>query len=93
MVGKFFRRFRCARNRSNLMNEYSEKELAMLRAVGVSDAVLNGLTPNRVYDLAVQKAFVNNLSGPAVESLRRCYIHLSAGCYRCTPEFENLIQL
>lgn len=77
----------------------SEKELAMLETI---DAKLcsyihyhiNHVGPVAVLRIFVEHAFTFNLTGPAVESLRRVYKAVTVdGMCRNTPEYEALIQL
>jgi hypothetical protein len=48
---------------------------------------------SNVYNYAVQQCFIRELSGPAVDNLRRAYIHIfEAGGWRDTPEFDELFE-
>lgn len=80
-------------------NAYSEKELALIKALSPHwyKLVTEGTdvpAPN-IYRILIEDAFVNNATGPAVESLRRIGKNLLRECtmYRCTKEFDDLIEL
>lgn len=74
-------------------NICSDKELELFRAFGYDDKV-NDIPVVDLYRLCVQKAFLLDLRGPHVNSLRECYkAILSCSPYRMTPEFDELIQL
>ena len=46
-----------------------------------------------LYKMAGEKAFLEKMDGPEVESVRRCLIALSKGtCYRGTQEWDDMIQ-
>jgi hypothetical protein len=72
--------------------EYSEAEIALFRALG-QEADFSDMNPLMLYNTHAILAFVNNKQGYAVDSLRRCLQHLSAGKPRLTPEFDHLIRL
>ena len=73
--------------------DYSDKEIELFTFFGIADLV-NCSMPVCLYRMCVEKAFVNELSGPYVDSLRRCYKALTERtCFRGTPEWDNLIQL
>lgn len=80
-------------------NSYSDKEFAMIQAISPHWAELISETrvdfcPPTVLDIVAREAFLENKTGPAVESLRRCLKAFHAGkIYRMTPEFDELIQL
>jgi hypothetical protein len=80
-----------------LIDELSEKEKQMFILLGWEYLFLANLEVSALYNLAVQKCFLQKDCGPAEESLRRCVIALSnAGKshpYRCTKEFDDLIIL
>lgn len=80
-------------------NAYSEKELALIKALSPHwyNLVMEGTdipAPN-IYRILIEDAFVNDKTGPAVESLRRIGKSLLQECkiYRCTKEFDDLIRL
>jgi hypothetical protein len=51
-------------------------------------------SPPVVLDILAREAFIKNMKGPAVDSLRRCLKALDAGkIYRKTVEYDNLIEL
>lgn len=76
--------------------DYSEKEIKLLLFFGLEkllDERDGFITPPTLYRMAVEKAFIDNLQGPEVESLRRCYKALiKSEIYRGTFEWDNLIQ-
>lgn len=73
----------------------SEKELAMFKALGMDWVEETAYrVANRLYRDAAMECFIENKTGPAVESLRRCLIALVSGdVERETEEWDNLIQL
>lgn len=75
--------------------DYSEKEIEMFNALGLSDKIkFFAENPVQLYNLAVERCFVNNLTGVNVESLRRCVIALNkCKVYRGTQEWDDLIEL
>lgn len=75
--------------------DYSEKEIEMFNALGLSDKIkFFAENPVQLYHLAVERCFVNNLTGVAVDSLRRCIIALNqCKVYRGTQEWDDLIEL
>jgi hypothetical protein len=78
---------------NNLKDQLSKKETKMFQELGFQKLfVLDDVIT--LYRLSVEKAFCENSTGPAVESLRRCYTALrDCSINRMTPEWENLIQL
>jgi len=79
-------------------SEYSEKEFQMFVNIGYKiddlEFLMRMLTANAIYNNAARKCFVENLTGPAVESLRRCLIAWDDDYInRCTPEWDSMITL
>lgn len=76
---------------------FSEKEVEMFIALGFGDKIklFVGEDDHMImYKLAVEKCFLENKSGVAVDSLRRCVIALKSGTvYRLTQEWDDLIEL
>ena len=75
-----------------MISEYSEKEWLLIDHFGFR-TVSEHAFPPMIYSMMAIKAFTSNEQSPYVDSLRRCLLHLEAGKYRMTPEFENLIQV
>lgn len=75
--------------------DYSEKEIEMFISLGLGDKIkFFAENPVQMYNLAVERCFVNNLTGVNVESLRRCVIALNkCKVYRGTQEWDDLIEL
>jgi len=76
--------------------EYSEKELAMFETLGFTRGHIQSCSPVLVYMFAADKCFTDNISGPAVESLRRCkraWNDNKGLGFRMTPEWDALINL
>jgi hypothetical protein len=72
---------------------YSDAEMAMFKALGVEGWPLN-LTVNDLYPAIIQKVWMERMTGPAVESLRRCVdAFQNETPKRLTPEFDALVQL
>lgn len=79
---------------SDLLKELSNKEIQMFKMLGLERLLSKLDDPVTLYRLAVENTFCNNLQGPAVDSLRRCYTAIrKCSVYRCTPEWEALIKL
>lgn len=73
---------------------YSQLELGMFDSLGVAHIALSRLTAPEVYRLAGEKAFIEGLQGPAVDSLRRCISEIYHGHFmRLTPEWDAMIRL
>lgn len=77
------------------MKQYSDKELKMIEFFGYGNiAQEQGVTAIVLYRMMVEKAFAENLHGPAVESLRRCFNAFEQHTlYRMTPEWDAMIDL
>lgn len=81
------------------MSNLSDAETKLFHALGASLWVelvegTKGTTPipaPRAYSMIAVEVFIKNLSGPAVEALRRALIHFDKGGFRGTPEFDRLI--
>lgn len=74
------------------MSKYSEAELKMFAAL---DCVIqDDWSVSRMYLGAVSHCFINDLSGPAVDALRRGFITFgNTTVFRNTPEWDNLIRI
>ncbi len=74
-------------------NQYSEKELQLLRFFDFEKHI-NNLLPHVIYNMIAHECFIFNDSGPAVDSIRRC-IQALDNCHphRMTKEFDDLIYL
>lgn len=78
------------------MNKYSQKEFEMIKAIHPEySKYLDNHPIFVVYRMTAEYAFVNNLQGKAVDSLRRCLkeMYKVDAIYRNTPEWDNLIEL
>lgn len=76
----------------------TDKEMEMVSAIDVKYKTLAETKyfkqdPVGLLSLVGMECFTNNLSGKAVDSLRRCIKHIKDGKYRYTDEYENLIDL
>jgi hypothetical protein len=72
---------------------YSDKEKKMFELLGVKE-MMNHLEPTSLYRVAIEEAFLENKTGPAVDSLRRCAKAFSNHKpFRMTEEFDALIIL
>ncbi len=69
----------------------SPNEIKMFTDLGMKDLIYAPISILGLYAIAVERAFVENRTGPAVEALRRAMIHMRAGKFRGNEEFENLI--
>lgn len=77
--------------------EFSEKELEMIRLISPHWSKLIGemyFNEPTVLEVLGKECFVENKTGSAVDSLRRCLKALSMSKpYRLTKEYDELIQL
>jgi hypothetical protein len=80
-------------------NNYSDKEFAMIQAISphwarlITESKVD-FCPPTVLEIVAKEAFIEDMKGPAVDSLRRCLKAFNKGkVYRMTPEFDDLIQL
>lgn len=73
--------------------KYSEKEIKLFNSLGYND-LLAHIEPYVLYRMAVEKVFLDNLSGPNIEALRRAAksMLVDGKPYRFTPEFEKCIE-
>lgn len=73
--------------------EYSEKEHQLIDHFGF-DEISEKINPIAMYRMMAEKAFMEELTGPAVDSLRRCLIaYHKCTVYRMTKEWDDFIQL
>jgi hypothetical protein len=76
-------------------NEYSDAEKKMFVELGYDKSLFDYIDPVGLYRMAVTKCFLNNLSGPAVEALRRggnAVLEYRPRVYRMTAEFDKLVE-
>jgi hypothetical protein len=75
------------------MNRYSLQEIKLFTALGFDYLIeVTSIEPPTLYRMAAEQAFLNNVSGPAIEALRRGLTAITkCQYYRMTPEFEALI--
>jgi hypothetical protein len=78
-----------------MRRDFSSKEIEMFIALGMETELdfKVKIRPFQLYQFAVNKVFVENLAGEAVESLRRTFKALGEGIPRFAEEFDNLIEL
>jgi predicted RNase H-like nuclease len=70
----------------------SEKELKLFKHFEVMDMLGCSISIPSIYRVIAEEAFVKNLKGPEVESIRRCLKALYKGdIRRMTPEWDALI--
>ena len=75
------------------MTTYSDKETEMFKALGL-EYLLANLEPSPLYRIAIEEAFMKDLKGKAVESLRRTgKAFADSTVFRRTKEFDALIEL
>jgi hypothetical protein len=76
-------------------NEYSQKEIDLFKYFGYDDlASCRSITVPVIYSMMVEKAFLCDMHGKPVESLRRCQKALnSRSVYRLTPEWDAMIEM
>lgn len=72
----------------------SDKELLMFVYFGIQLGMIRYLSISDMYQIMVNDAFMKNMEGPAVESLRRCFSAFrNCTTFRETPEFDDLIRM
>lgn len=77
-----------------MIEKFSGAEKQMFTALGFDpDVELVLISPMQLYNAAAIKCFLENRTGAAVESLRRCLNFLETGGMRRTPDFDELIKL
>jgi hypothetical protein len=77
-----------------MITDYSEKELLMLRSLGISNMLFEKLSILDTYKAAIEHVFLYKKTGAAVDSLRRCWQAICICSFpRNTEEFDKLIQL
>lgn len=71
--------------------EYSQEELRLFEHFGYLDLATSMMAP-ALYRICVEKAFLDNIQGPAVDALRRGAKAIN-DCtpYRMTREFNALV--
>lgn len=73
---------------------YSMKEAKLMEAFSMKHLCDIIDVPPSLFRICVEQAFINNMQGEAVESLRRIYkACINCNPYRLTPEFEALIEV
>lgn len=73
------------------MQKYSKAEMQLAEYFGYSD-LLPTIEPIVLYRIMMEKAFIKNMSGTAVESLRRCMNAFTNNSpNRLTHEWDELI--
>jgi len=76
----------------NRGTDYSEKEIKLIETFGYGD--LLSVNAPSLYRMMAEKAFIADMKGPHVESLRRCMKAIQeCKIYRLTKEWDDLIQM
>jgi len=77
-----------------MIRDYSKRERELLKFFGVAKMIeARSMPVMAVYRSAMEQAFLDDMQGPEVESLRRCMRALQKGePYRNTPEWDELIK-
>ena len=82
------------------MSKFSTKEIYLFTELGMREELdfidnkILSISPMRLYDFAIRKVFIEELTGNAVDSLRRCIKAIDTGEYsRNSLSFDELIQL
>lgn len=75
------------------MNGYTDREQKLFEMFGYGHLTAYIESGPSLFRMCVEKAFIEDMKGPHVEALRRAYAAL-AKCnpYRCTEEFEKLLE-
>lgn len=74
-----------------MTENYSQAEIRIFKDLGLEDLLI--LTAPMLYRIAVEHAFIKNLSGPKIEALRKAAEALlfKGKPYRLTEEFDKLL--
>ena len=73
--------------------EYSEKEQQLINYFGFGD-IADRINPIAMYRMMAEKAFMEEMTGPAVDSLRKCLIaYHKCTIYRMSEEWDNMINV
>ena len=78
-----------------MKNEYSQKEIDLFKYFGYYDLIRDtNISAPVIYRMMIEKAFLEDMKGKPVESLRRCQKALnSCSVYRLTPEWDAMIEM
>lgn len=82
--------------RHKMRQDYSANEVKMFTALGWAEYLeMSAIMAPTLYQMAVHKAFVDNLpSSPEIEALRRGFKAIrNCTPFRMTEEFENLVKV
>lgn len=75
-----------------IAEKYSDNEKKLFTDVGLPHLMDLSIRPSSLYDLAMEKVFIDDQKGPHVEALRRAMFAIKAcNPRRLTHEFEALI--
>lgn len=78
-----------------MLKDYSEAEIKIFTSMNLEHMLNAPVNPMAVYRFAVEEAFLNNLSGPNIDALRRGMTSLvrdtTEKVFRKTKEFDDLI--
>jgi len=78
-----------------MLKDYSEAEIKLFNSLNLEHMLNAPVNPMAVYRFAVEEAFLNNLSGPNIDALRRGVTVLvrdtESKVFRKTKEFDDLI--
>lgn len=75
---------------------YSAKEQEMFKALDMEylNLIEHDLQPPVFYRILIEHVFINEITGAAVDSLRRCAKAIINGNpYRMTTEFDEMIRI
>ena len=78
------------------MENYSDNEIKMFKALGYSRFTMEGspIDPWQVYQWVAAELFMSRRFGAAVEAFRRgCKAFIHSSTQRLTPEFDKLIEI
>lgn len=76
------------------MNDYSEREKALIKFFGMGHLLDRDVEPSMVYTMMMEKAFIEKMQGVEVDSLRKCIKSLhDCKVYRGTPAWDAMIEL
>lgn len=74
-----------------MITDFSKEEIKLFKSFGC-ETLLTNCAAFHAYRYLTERVFIENLSGPNVEALRRGYSALcDLSCLRKTSEFNSLI--
>ena len=76
-----------------LKNQLSENEIKLFTSLGLSYLFETPIPIKGLYQIAVEKCFIDDMIGPVPDALRRGFVHIVKGGVRGNRDFENLVEI